>query len=212
MNKIIAIDGPTASGKGTIAKRIAKHFNIPYLNTGGLYRSVALYLYKNNLVDFTDEDEVVNILNDVDFSDLDNEELYTENIGAIASKVAVIQKVRDFLFDFQRQFALQKGGAVLDGRDIGTVICPEASFKFYITAVTEERARRRYLEMKSKGKDVSYETILQQLIERDKKDTERVNSPLKKADDAIAVDTTNLDKDETFEVVLKYIVDGGFKK
>lgn len=212
MNKIIAIDGPTASGKGTIAKKIAKYFNIPYLNTGGLYRSVALYLYKNDLVDFTDEDDVVNILDKVDFLNLDNEELYTENIGVIASKVAVIQRVRDFLFDFQRQFALQKGGAVLDGRDIGTVICPEASFKFYITAMTEERARRRYLEMKSKGKEASYETILQQLIERDKKDIERENSPLKKADGAIEVDTTNLDKEETFEVVLKYIIDGGFKK
>lgn len=205
MNKIVAIDGPTASGKGTLAKKIASHFNLPYLNTGGLYRSVALYLYKNNLVDFTDENEVINILDKVDFSDLENEELYTENIGFIASKVAPIQEVRKFLFDFQRNFALQPSGAVLDGRDIGTVICPEARFKFYVTASVEERARRRFKEMQSKGKDTTYETILQQLVDRDKQDSQRKNSPLKMAEDAIEIDTTNLNKDEAFGEVLKYI-------
>ena len=205
MNKIVAIDGPTASGKGTLAKKIASHFSLPYLNTGGLYRSVALYLYKNNLVDFTDENEVINILDKVDFSDLENEELYTENIGFIASKVAPIQEVRRFLFDFQRNFALQPSGAVLDGRDIGTVICPEARFKFYVTASVEERARRRFKEMQSKGKDTTYETILQQLVDRDKQDSQRKNSPLKMAEDAIEIDTTNLNKDEAFGEVLKYI-------
>lgn len=205
MNKIVAIDGPTASGKGTLAKKIASHFSLPYLNTGGLYRSVALYLYKNNLVDFTDENEVINILDKVDFSDLENEELYTENIGFIASKVAPIQEVRKFLFDFQRNFALQPSGAVLDGRDIGTVICPEARFKFYVTASVEERARRRFKEMQSKGKDTTYETILQQLVDRDKQDSQRKNSPLKMAEDAIEIDTTNLNKDEAFGEVLKYI-------
>ena len=205
MNKIVAIDGPTASGKGTLAKKIASHFSLPYLNTGGLYRSVALYLYKNNLVDFTDENEIINILDKVDFSDLENEELYTENIGFIASKVAPIQEVRKFLFDFQRNFALQPSGAVLDGRDIGTVICPEARFKFYVTASVEERARRRFKEMQSKGKDTTYETILQQLVDRDKQDSQRKNSPLKMAEDAIEIDTTNLNKDEAFGEVLKYI-------
>lgn len=205
MNKIVAIDGPTASGKGTLAKKIASHFSLPYLNTGGLYRSVALYLYKNNRVDFTDENEVINILDKVDFSDLENEELYTENIGFIASKVAPIQEVRKFLFDFQRNFALQPSGAVLDGRDIGTVICPEARFKFYVTASVEERARRRFKEMQSKGKDTTYETILQQLVDRDKQDSQRKNSPLKMAEDAIEIDTTNLNKDEAFGEVLKYI-------
>ncbi|MBO4956258.1 MAG: (d)CMP kinase [Rickettsiales bacterium] len=205
MNKIVAIDGPTASGKGTLAKKIASHFSLPYLNTGGLYRSVALYLYKNNLVDFIDENEVINILDKVDFSDLENEELYTENIGFIASKVAPIQEVRKFLFDFQRNFALQPSGAVLDGRDIGTVICPEARFKFYVTASVEERARRRFKEMQSKGKDTTYETILQQLVDRDKQDSQRKNSPLKMAEDAIEIDTTNLNKDEAFGEVLKYI-------
>lgn len=212
MNRIIAIDGPTASGKGTLAKKIAEHFNLPYLNTGGLYRSVALYLYKNNLVNFTNEDDVINILNKVDFSNLENEELYTENIGFIASKIAVIQKVRDFLYDFQRQFALQDSGAVLDGRDIGTVICPEANFKFYITASTEERAKRRFNEMQLKGKNTTYEEILKQLTERDKKDKERVNSPLKKAEDAIEIDTTKLNKEEVFNNVIKYIIDAGFNK
>ena len=156
-------------------------------------------------MDFTDENEVINILDKVDFSDLENEELYTENIGFIASKVAPIQEVRRFLFDFQRNFALQPSGAVLDGRDIGTVICPEARFKFYVTASVEERARRRFKEMQSKGKDTTYETILQQLVDRDKQDSQRKNSPLKMAEDAIEIDTTNLNKDEAFGEVLKYI-------
>lgn len=205
MNKIIAIDGPTASGKGTVAKKIAEYFKLPYLNTGGLYRSIALYMHKNNLTNFKDNKEIINILDLVDFSNLENEELYTENIGFIASKVAPIQEVRDFLFNFQRKFALQESGAVLDGRDIGTVICPEASFKFYITATVEERASRRFKEMQLKNKNISYEIILQQLTERDKKDKERKNSPLKQAIDAILIDTTNMNKQEVLDNVLSYI-------
>lgn len=201
MNRIIAIDGPTASGKGTLAKKIAKHFNLPYLNTGGLYRSIGLFLFKNNIDDYSKE-TVVSLLNRVDFSDLDNEELYVENIGAIASKIAAIPEVRQYLFDMQRKFALQPSGAVLDGRDIGTVICPEASFKFYVTASVEERANRRFKEMVSKGKDVSYETILNKLVERDKSDRSRKNAPLQKADDAIEIDTTNMSKEEAFEFVI----------
>lgn len=204
MNNIITIDGPTASGKGTVAKRIAKHFKLPYLNTGGLYRSIAFYLYENNILNFT-EQQVIDLLDKIDFTDLDNEKLYTENIGEIASKVAVIQAVRDYLFKFQRDFALQPQGAVLDGRDIGTVICPEASYKFYITATVEERARRRFKEMQEKGKNTTYEEILTKLINRDKNDTQRKNAPLLKASDAIEIDTTNLNKDSVFEKVLSYI-------
>lgn len=205
MNKIIAIDGPTASGKGTLAKKISQHFNLPYLNTGGLYRAVALKIIKDNNADFKDKSEVIKILGLVDFSNLDNPELYLEDVGTVASKVSVIQEARDFLFKYQYDFAHQDGGAVLDGRDIGTVICPDASFKFFIEASVEERAKRRYEEMINKGSKVDYNEILTKLINRDKSDRERINSPLKKADDAIEVDTTNMSIDEVFKYTLSFI-------
>lgn len=201
MSLVIAVDGPTASGKGTVAKKIATYLNIPYLNTGGLYRAVALYLVKNNITDYS-KNKVISILNNVDFNDLDNPELYVENIGYIASKIAPIQEVRDYLLKFQRDFA--KKGGVLDGRDIGTVICPNADYKFYINATVEERARRRYKEMVEKGKDVKYEDILEKLKERDKNDMERKNAPLKKADDAIEIDTTNMNKEEVFNKIISF--------
>ena len=202
MSLVIAVDGPTASGKGTVAKKIATYLNIPYLNTGGLYRAVALYLVKNNITDYS-KNKVISILNNVDFNDLDNPELYVENIGYIASKIAPIQEVRDYLLKFQRDFA--KKGGVLDGRDIGTVICPNADYKFYINATVEERARRRYKEMVEKGKDVKYEDILEKLKERDRNDMERKNAPLKKADDAIEIDTTNMNKEEVFNKVISFL-------
>lgn len=205
MNKIIAIDGPTASGKGTLAKKLAEHFKLPYLNTGGLYRSVALKMISDGKTNFTDKNEVIDMLKYVDFSDLENPDLYTENVGSVASKVSVIQEVRDFLFQYQHDFAYQIGGSVLDGRDIGTVICPDASFKFFIVAAVEERARRRYQEMLTKGLKVDYDEILAKLIARDKSDKERASSPLKKADDAIEIDTTNMNKDQVFEHTLSFI-------
>ena len=202
MSLVIAVDGPTASGKGTVAKKIATYLNIPYLNTGGLYRAVALYLVKNNITDYS-KNKVISILNNVDFNDLDNPELYVENIGYIASKIAPIQEVRDYLLKFQRDFT--KKGGVLDGRDIGTVICPNADYKFYINATVEERARRRYKEMVEKGKDVKYEDILEKLKERDRNDMERKNAPLKKADDAIEIDTTNMNKEEVFNKIISFL-------
>ena len=202
MSLVIAVDGPTASGKGTVAKKIATYLNIPYLNTGGLYRAVALYLVKNNITDYS-KNKVISILNNVDFNDLDNPELYVENIGYIASKIAPIQEVRDYLLKFQRDFA--KKGGVLDGRDIGTVICPNADYKFYINATVEERARRRYKEMVEKDKDVKYEDILEKLKERDRNDMERKNAPLKKADDAIEIDTTNMNKEEVFNKIISFL-------
>lgn len=205
MNKIIVIDGPTASGKGTLAKKLAKHFELPYLNTGGLYRAVALKMMLDNKSDFNDKNEVIDILRYVDFSNLENPDLYTENVGNIASKVSVIQEVRDFLFKYQHDFAYQTGGAILDGRDIGTVICPDASFKFFIVADVEERAKRRHKEMLEKGFEVDYNEILTKLVNRDKSDKERANSPLKKADDAVEVNTTNMSIDQVFEYVLSFI-------
>ncbi len=204
MNKIIAIDGPTASGKGTLAKKIANYLHLPYLNTGGLYRTIALYMINNNL-DYNKKEEVINILGKVDFNDLENPNLYVEEVGSVAGKIAVINEVRQFLFEFQKNFAYQDSGAVLDGRDIGTVICPDAKYKFYVTASLEERAKRRFEEMKLKNKNVSFDEIFAVLKDRDERDTKRANSPLKKAEDAIEIDTTNMNKDEVFKYVLSMI-------
>ncbi len=204
MNRIIAIDGPTASGKGTLAKKIANYLHLPYLNTGGLYRTIALYMINNNL-DYNKKEEVINILDKVDFNDLENPNLYVEEVGSVAGKIAVINEVRQFLFEFQKNFAYQDSGAVLDGRDIGTVICPDAKYKFYVTASLEERAKRRFEEMKLKNKNVSFDEIFTVLKDRDERDTKRANSPLKKAEDAIEIDTTNMNKDEVFKYVLSMI-------
>jgi cytidylate kinase len=205
MNKIIAIDGSLASGKSTVAKKVAKFYNIPHLNTGGLYRAVALYMADNSLANFSDKSQVVDILEKVDFSDLNNPRLYDEDIGELTSQIAVIPEVRKFLFSFQDRFANQDGGAVLDGRDIGTVVCPHASFKFFITASVEERARRRHREMLAKGKSIDYNEILNNLMLRDRRDSERAVSPLKKADDAIEIDTTKMNVDEVFSYLLSFI-------
>ncbi|MDR2777957.1 MAG: (d)CMP kinase [Rickettsiales bacterium] len=205
MNKIIAIDGTTASGKGTLAKKIASFYKLPYLNTGGLYRAIALYLADNPSIDLSDSNAIIGILAKVDFSDLENPELYNENISAMTSKIAIVPEVRKFLFSFQESFANQEGGAVLDGRDIGTVVCPHASFKFFITASVEERAKRRHREMLAKGKDIDYKEVLANLVERDRRDSERALAPLKKADDAVEVDTTDMGIDEVFPYVLSFI-------
>lgn len=205
MNRIIAIDGSTASGKGTLAKKLSKHFNLPYLNTGGLYRAIALFLIENKRINLISEDKVTDILKNVDFSDLNNPKLYMEDVGTIASKVAPIPEVRKFLFDFQVEFVNQPGGAILDGRDIGTVICPNASYKFFIIASSRERAFRRYNEMLRKGQKVDYNEILNKILERDRNDMERSSSPLKKAEDAIEVDTTYMGVGEVFDYVLSFI-------
>lgn len=205
MNRIIAIDGSTASGKGTLAKKISKHFNLPYLNTGGLYRAIAMFLIENKQINLISENKIADILKNVDFSNLDNPNLYIEDVGTIASKIAPILEVRRFLFDFQVEFANQPGGAVLDGRDIGTVICPNASYKFFIIADPTERAYRRYNEMLRKGQKVDYNEILNKILERDRSDMERNSSPLKKAEDAIEVDTTSMDVNEVFDYVLSFI-------
>ncbi len=201
---LIAIDGPSASGKGTLAKLLSEKFNIPHLNTGGLYRGTARKCIENN-IDLNNEKAVCNIAKTLTKDDVDNPLNFTEDMGGKASIVAKIQCVRDALFQFQRNFANQDDGAILDGRDIGTVICPDADYKFFVIASVEERAKRRYKEMLEKGKQSDYETILQQLKDRDEKDMNREASPFKKADDAILIDTTNKNIQEVFEYVLSFI-------
>ena len=201
---VIAVDGSSASGKGTICQLLSQKFNIPHLNTGGLYRGLA-YKAINLKIDFTNIEKLVELAITLDQDDISNPLIFTEEIGSQASIVSKIPEVRNALLKYQRDFANQEKGAILDGRDIGTVICPNADYKFFFVATPEERAKRRYKEMIEKKQSVKYEDILQQIIERDDRDKNRENSPFKKAEDAILIDTTDKDIQTVFNEVLSYI-------
>jgi len=204
---IIAVDGPTASGKGTIAKRIAAHFGIAYLDTGLLYRAVGRQVAINE----GDPDDPADALAACDFPDalMEDENLRTEETGGLASRVSVHPEVRKALFKRQRKFAEQPGGAVLDGRDIGTVIAPDADVKLFITASVQERARRRWLEMIDKGigteDEIPLATIERDIVDRDARDINRKDAPLKAAPDALVIDTTSFDREAAFETVLEAV-------
>jgi cytidylate kinase len=192
---IIAIDGTTSSGKGTLAKRLAKHYGLPHLDTGLLYRAVAKSAL-NKGIDFKDERECALLAAHVDLAEFDERELRSAGVGAAASVVATLPAVRHALFDLQRNFAQQDGGALLDGRDIGTVIAPDADVKLWVDASVEERARRRFLELSNMGEAVTEHDVLLQLKERDARDAQRKDAPMKPADDAIWIDTTRLNPDQ----------------
>ncbi|MDJ0643590.1 MAG: d(CMP) kinase [Erythrobacter sp.] len=196
---IIAVDGPTASGKGTIAKQLAAHFGLPCLDTGLLYRAVGYQTWLNG----GDPDSEADALAACAFPDelLDNPELRSEETGGLASRVSVHPSVRKALFDRQRAFAEQPGGAVLDGRDIGTVIAPDADVKLFITASVQERARRRWLEMTGREIEIPLAEIEKDVVARDARDINRKDAPLKAAPDAMVIDTTSFDKDQAFEAV-----------
>ena len=201
---VIAIDGTFASGKGTLGKRLADHYGLPYLDTGKLYRAVGHALIKAGN-DPSDEAKAALAAKALDVKILSDPVLKSGDVAVAASKVAVHPEVRAALFQFQRDFA--KSGAVLDGRDIGTVICPDADVKLYIDAAPEERARRRHLELTGYGEDISFETVLAQLTERDTRDKTRKEAPLKPADDAHLIDTTHLGIEAVFDLAVE-IVDG----
>lgn len=212
MKKIsIAIDGPSAAGKSTIAKRVAKALNYIYIDTGAMYRCVAYHVDQHH-VDFNDEDQVVSLLESCDIA-LDQEggvylngkdvrhEIRTERISKGASSVSRYEKVRAFLVDKQR-FMAQGGGVILDGRDIGSVVLPNAELKIYQVASVETRAQRRYQENLARGMACQYEQIEKDIIQRDEQDMHREHSPLKKADDAILLDTSSLTIEEVTDKVL----------
>lgn len=187
---IIAVDGPTASGKGTIARALAAHFGLPHLDTGLLYRAVGRQCALNE----GDADEPGDALAACAFSDslLSDPELRSETTGGLASRVSVHPEVRKSLYERQRSFALQPGGAVLDGRDIGTVIAPEAEVKLFVVASVSARAERRFKEMQAAGRSVSLEEIAADLERRDARDRGRGEAPLIAASDAVLLDTSNL--------------------
>jgi len=191
---IVAVDGPAASGKGTIARAIARRYGLPHMDTGLLYRAVALNLLQWH----GDPESEFAAARACDFAqvDFDDPELRSEAVGGIASRISAYPLVRQALVERQRGFARQAGGAVLDGRDIGTVIAPEAEVKLFVTASAEVRARRRYEEMVRAGRPVHYEDVLADIRARDERDTRRVAAPLLQAEDAVLLDTSEMGIEE----------------
>jgi cytidylate kinase len=201
---IIAVDGPSASGKGSVSRRIAAHYGLAYLDTGLLYRAVARDMMAAGLA-LDDEHAATEAARSLRTDSLNDPRLRERRMGDAASRVAAFPGVRAALLDFQRQFAARSGGAVLDGRDIGTVVCPQADVKLYIVASAQERARRRYLELCGRGEPVREHDILMDIIARDRRDSERANAPSRRADDAHLLDTTKLDIEQVFKAAVELI-------
>ena len=205
MSLTIAIDGPAAAGKGTLARRLAAAHNLAYLDSGSLYRGTALTLLRNN----QPETEAVAAAQRLKPELLSDPELRAEATGKLASKVAAVPAVRAALLDWQRDFAKNppagKQGAVLDGRDIGTVVLPDAIVKLYITASDEARAMRRFKELQEKGEAAIYARVLEDMRERDARDTARSTAPMRPAEDALIIDTSALDADQVFRLAQDYI-------
>lgn len=200
---IIAVDGPTASGKGTIARALALHFGLPHLDTGMLYRAVGRQVQKSG----GNPDSLGDAVAGAAFppSVLEDPDLRSEEIGGYASRVSAHPAVRQMLFDRQRQFAETPGGAVLDGRDIGTVIAPDANVKLFVTASVEARAERRWKEMRDRGSKLSLEEIAADLAERDERDRTREVAPLVPAEDSLVMDTSALDREAAIAAAIEVV-------
>ena len=205
---IIAIDGPAGAGKGTLAVRLAHQFGLLYLDTGKLYRAVGWAVLEAG-GDPSDVLAATAAARSLDPATLATASLKTEIVGSAASKVAAIPGVRAALLDFQRHFAKQPPGAVLDGRDIGTVVCPEAEIKLFVTASLEARAQRRWKELLDAGHPAIWERVLGDLRERDERDGNRAEAPLRPAEDATLLDTSAMNADAAFAAALKIISDQG---
>ncbi|KQQ24270.1 cytidylate kinase [Methylobacterium sp. Leaf123] len=194
---VIAIDGPAASGKGTLAKRLALHYGLPHLDTGLLYRAVALTLLDAG-DDLDDTGAAARAASDLSAERLSDPRLRERAMGEAASRVSSVPEVRAALLSWQRRFAETAEGAVLDGRDIGTVVCPDARVKLFIIAAPEERARRRHRELLGRGEETTLAAILADIRARDARDSSRAAAPLKAAEDAVVLDTTELDAEAAF--------------
>ena len=201
---VIAVDGPAASGKGMIATALADHFGLPHMDTGMLYRSVALSLVRFG-GEFDHEFEAVRACAAIGQVDPDDPELRSEIVGSIASRISAYPGVRAALLDRQRAFAGQAGGAVLDGRDIGTVIAPDAVAKLYVTASPEVRAERRLAELVARGKHAHFDEVLADIRARDERDAGREVAPLAEASDALHLDTSTLDRDQAIVEALRLV-------
>ncbi len=213
MSIVIAIDGPAAAGKGTLAKRLEEHFKLSKLDTGLLYRATGWKVLQNG-GDPEDAELAEAAARALDPAELANSELRSDEAAQAASKVSAVPGVRAALLDFQRDFAqkpphLADGnpaqGAILDGRDIGTTVCPDADVKLFVTASTEIRAKRRFLELQDRGLDAIYARVLEDMKERDERDSSRSASPLVAADDALQLDTSEMDADQAYAAALDFI-------
>lgn len=206
-NIVIAIDGPSAAGKGTLAKKIAHYYDLAHLDTGALYRAVAFGLLQAGFE--KTEQNATNIAQHLDQAWLKSPALRGEDVAGIASEISIFPLVREALKDWQRNFAKVppggKKGAVLDGRDIGTVICPDAMVKLFVTANAPARARRRCKELQDRGEKAIYAEILEDIEARDRRDQERTAAPLKPAKDALLLDTSDMNADEVFAKAKEYI-------
>lgn len=200
---MIAVDGPAASGKGTIARALAAHYQLPHMDTGLLYRAVALKLWRWG-GDPRNEFEALRACAELGF-DPGDPELRSEPVSKIASAISAYPSVRSALLERQQEFARQGGGAVLDGRDIGTVIAPDADIKLFVTASAEVRAQRRLRELLQRGMSAHYADVLADIRSRDERDSSREVAPLKQADDAIRLDTSELDVDQSIAEALRLV-------
>ncbi|WP_269584252.1 (d)CMP kinase [Roseibium sp. Sym1] len=205
---IIAIDGPAASGKGTLSRRLADHFGLRHLDTGLTYRAVAASLLANGKP-LGDETVAIEVAHNLDLAQMDKSVLSAHEIGEAASRIAVLGGLRKELVELQRRFAETPPGAVLDGRDIGTVVCPHATVKLFVTASPEARARRRTDEMISKGQEAVYASVLEDLKRRDERDSQRTVAPMKQADDAVLLDTTEMDIETAFQTAVDIVSRAG---
>jgi cytidylate kinase len=217
-NISIALDGPSGAGKSTLAKKTAKHFNFIYVDTGALYRCIGLFALRNN-VESTDRDNVIKLLPkiklEMEYDETGDQRMYLDGedvteairmpeISTYASDVSAMPEVREYLLKMQRDMA-EKYNVIMDGRDIGTVVLPNAGLKIFITADADARANRRYLELAAKVVSTTFEEVKAAMIQRDKNDSEREAAPLKAADDAIILDTTALTFEESFKEICKMI-------
>lgn len=194
LKRTVAIDGPAASGKGTIARSLAVHFGFAHLDTGLLYRAVSLRTLQG--------EEPVQAARALRIEDIERDGLRDPDVSLKASEVAANPDVREALVAFQRSFARRDGGAVLDGRDIGTVICPDAEAKLFVTARPSVRAARRYSDLERSGHEVDFVDVLQEMAQRDARDSERDDAPLRQAEDAVELDTSDMTLDEALEAAI----------
>ncbi len=201
---VITVDGPAASGKSTVARALAEHFGLPFLDTGLIYRAVARKLLQRG-IDPGDEEAVLAGARELAGNDLEAPELADEAVGALASRIAAYPRLRQELLPFQKRFAARPEGAVLAGRDTGTVICPDAKAKLFVTASVEERARRRCEQLRRRGERPIYARVLEEMRERDRRDAERAVAPLRAAPDAYVLDTTELDPSRTVAAAIAWV-------
>jgi len=202
---IIAIDGPAASGKGTVARKLAKIFNLPHLDSGQLYRYIAYQAIKS-AINLNDKSALLELTDKIAFDISEIEDLRNDEISTVASIISQYSEIRDQLIKYQRDFA--SNGAVVDGRDIGTIIFPNADYKFYITASLDQRTERRHLQLKKDNAEIDRNNIKNDINNRDLRDINRKIAPLKKAEDAIEIDTTEMKIDDVIDFIVKYIHKG----